>query len=249
MGSAPNQFQAQIAAAQAAQAQQQQQPGAFAATQLAPAVGGGVFPGQAPIQQGFGAPQPYAAPPQPPPQQPYGQPQQAGFAQQGYGQQQQPYGQPQAQQQQQQMQPGQQQQAGGVAMPQFGLGNFRNGVPAIRVGGGDFSPGKLVAAVTTGQGFAHPRKMGLIMVGLAFAFTVVNTILIFGLHLYYPYLYSLGAIFWWGGLWLAVTGQPASRPDGTPAPGWARVGLAVALVFGLLMGMAMIFFNWERALI
>ena len=206
--------------------------------------------GQAPQQQQYG---------QPPQQGQYGQaPQQAQYGQQQqqqgqYGQPQQPYGQPPGGYGQpgQAGQPGAMQQqapqAGG--MPQFGVGGFgSHGMPRINVSGGDFSPAKLVGAITTGQGFEKPRKMGMIMVALAFALAIGNSVLVFVLHRYYPYLYSIGAIFWWAGWWLLVTGQPKHKADGTPAPMWARIGLAGCLVMGVLVGAAMCFFNWEHML-
>lgn len=206
----------------------------LAATQLAPqaAAPQQAWPQAAPQAQWAPQAQPQQAMPGAPPA--YGPPQ-------GYG----PpaaYGGAPMQQQQQQQQ--------GVGMPQFGIGGFGpHGMPRIALGGGDFSPTKLFSAVFGGYGFAAPRKMGLIMMGLAFLLAVINSALVFAMHLYYPYLYSIGAIFWWGGLWLAVTGQPAARADGSKAPMWSRVGLAACLVWGILVGMSMCFFNWEHMLV
>jgi hypothetical protein len=70
-------------------------------------------------------------------------------------------------------------------------------------------------------------------------------VLIFVLHRYYPYLYSVAAIFWWGGLWMLITGQPRATQDGSPAPMWTRIGLAAFLVIGVLVGVAMVFIPWE----
>jgi hypothetical protein len=211
--------------------------------QPSPPAYGAPQPQMQPSPPAYGAPQPapvYGAPqPQPQPMMPaapYGAPQPPMGAP--------PYGQP-------GMQPGMQQQPQqGMGLPQIGIGGIgRGGTPRISVGGGDFSPAKLVGAITTGQGFNAPRKMGLTMVGVGFAFAVVNTILVLVMHLYYPYLYSIGAIFWWAGVWLTITGQPAARPDGSQAPMWGRIGLAISLVFGVLAGVSMIFFDWEQLLV
>jgi hypothetical protein len=122
------------------------------------------------------------------------------------------------------------------------------GIPRIKVDAGDYHPNKLWSAVASGEGFAKPRVMGIAMVGLSIALTVVNTILVLFVHIYYPYLYSLGAVFWWAGLWLVITGQPKATGDGSKAPMWARAGLAAFLAIGVLMGIAMIFMNWEHML-
>lgn len=112
------------------------------------------------------------------------------------------------------------------------------------MGGSDFSKDALMAAVVQGKGFESPRKVGAGMFGLGFLFFLINTVLIV-LHFYYPYLYSVGAIFWWGGLWLLVTGQPKRTADGSQAPMWARAGLGACLFIGLLVGIAAIIIPWE----
>jgi hypothetical protein len=216
-------------------------------------------------QQQYGQPQQPQGYPQQPQQQQYGQPQQ----QQGYPQQPQPqqqqYGQPQQQQygqppQQQYGQPpqqqyGQQQQPGGPPQqqmqgPSLSLGGIGTaGMPRLSFEGGDFSGDALKAAVIEGKGFQKPRLMGAIFMGLSIAFTVGNTVLVLVLSRYYPYLYSLGAIFGWGGLWLLVTGQPRATADGTNAPMWGRIGLGACLVVGLLVGIAMIVLPFEQYLI
>ena len=122
-------------------------------------------------------------------------------------------------------------------------------MPRIQIGGGDFAPQKLMAAVISGQGFAGPRKMGLIMIGLCVVFVIANTVLVLGLHRYYPYLYSLGAVFGWTGMWLAVTGQPRATPDGSKAPMWGRIGLAASLGIGVIVGVLLCVLNWERWLV
>jgi len=131
---------------------------------------------------------------------------------------------------------------------QIGIGGVSFQAPTIggvNLGGSDFSKDALMAAVVQGKGFESPRKVGGAMVGLGMLFAILNSILIFVLHLYYPYLYTIGAIFWWGGLWLVVTGQPKRSADGSPAPMWARAGLGACLVIGLIVGVLMIIVPWE----
>jgi hypothetical protein len=263
----PSNVQAQIAAAQAAQQQaaygapppQQQAYGAPPAQQ-----GFGAPPAQQgfggpPPPQGFGAPpaqRGFGAPPQqqgfgaPPPQQGFGAPpMQQGFggppAQQGgFGgpPQQQGYGgpPPQAAPMQQAPPPG-----NGPAIGFTGQGAY--GMPRIKVGG-DFAPDKLWSALATGHGYERPRLMGLMMLGLSLVFTIGNSILIFGLHRYYPYLYGVAALFWWAGWWMVITGQPRLNADGTPCPLWARIGLGACLGIGALTGVAMCLVNWEAML-
>lgn len=223
--------------------------------------------GYPPPQQGYGQPQ--QAP------QGYGQPQQGyGQPQQGYGQPQpaQGYGQPPAQQYGQPQQgyaaPGgpmmQAPQPGYAPAPQaqqpqqappaqgmsFGVGGFGpGGMPRISIGHGDFAPKKLMAVVMTGEGFDGPRKMGGVMAATAVGLIVLNTLLVLVLHRYYPYFYSLGAIFLWTGAFLLITGQPKKTADGSPCPMWTRVGLGAAFAVGVLLGVAMCFFNWEHMLV
>jgi hypothetical protein len=138
----------------------------------------------------------------------------------------------------------------GIQGPSFGIGGIGpGGIPRIKVGEGDFSPSKLWKAVATGEGYDNPRKMGVLMVGLAIALMIVNVILMFVVHIYYPYFYSLGAIIFWGGAWMLATGQPKAGADGSKAPSWGRFGLAGALAIGVLVGIAMIFMNWEAMLV
>jgi len=244
------QFEAQAraqAAAAAAQQQQQQYgqppggPPGYGAPPGAPPPQYGQPPQQAygqqqQPQQPYGPPpaQPYGQAPamygQPQPQAPYGQPQapygqQAGYpGAQGYGQ------------------PGAPQQQQGMQAPQLGIGGFGpGGIPRINFSGGDFSPTKIVNVILKGDGYESPRKMGALFIGAAMAFYVVNTVLIFALHLYYPYFYSLGAIIWWAGWWLLIFGQPRKTADGSPSAMWGRIGLAVCLAFGLLSALGTAF--------
>jgi hypothetical protein len=127
-------------------------------------------------------------------------------------------------------------------MGNFGVGGFgAHGMPRINISGGDWHPKNLWAAVMTGKGFTAPRKTGLLMIGMAVAFMVINIVLLF-IHLYYPYLFALACPIWWGGLWLAIVGQPRATPDGSPAPMWSRVLLGACLVFGILQGVFLCIF-------
>lgn len=191
-------------------------------------------------QQQYGQPQQqYGAPPGAPQQQ-YGAPPGYGQPQQGYPQQGMMPG------QQPGMMPGQQppqQQGGGIGVGFGGVGF--GGMPRINVSTGDYHPSHLWKAVIKGEGFAKPRLFGLVMLGLSIVFTIVNMILIFVLHLYYPYLYTLAAPLGWAAWWMIITGQPRLTQDGSPSPMWGRIGLAVCLVIGLLAGIYMIFVPWE----
>jgi hypothetical protein len=138
----------------------------------------------------------------------------------------------------------------GVQGPSFGMGGFGpGGIPRIKVGEGDFNPNKLWKAVISGEGYAKPRMFGAMMVGLAFALMVVNVILMFVVHIYYPYFYSLGAVIWWGGWWMLIFGQPRATADGSKAPLWGRIGLGACLAIGVVVGILMIFMNWESMLV
>lgn len=143
--------------------------------------------------------------------------------------------------------PPQQQQGGGFSV---GMGGFGpGGIPRVKIGEGDFNPNKLWKSVVTGEGYAKPRLFGLAMFGLAIALTVVNTILVLVVHIYYPYFYSLGAILGWGGFWMLVTGQPKAQDNDGKAPMWGRIGLAACLAMGVIQGILMIFLNWESMLV
>jgi hypothetical protein len=223
--------------------------------------------GQPPQQQAYGQPAPqqqgYGQPPpgygqQPPPgygqQQPppgYGQQQQQ--PPQGYGQPPPGYGQPGApapygappqgypqQGGMPQQQPVQQQQQGGGMGIGFG-GIGVGGIPRLKVGVGDYHPNKLWSAIISGQGFAKPRMFGLVMLGIAIAFAVVNAVLIFVLHLYYPYLYILAGPLWWGAWWMIIFGQPRLTTDGSKSALWGRIGLGICLATGLAAGLGMSF--------
>jgi len=219
--------------------------------------------GQPPQQQAYGQPAPqqqgYGQPPQ---QQGYGQPP-PGYGQQpppGYGQQQPPpgygqpppgYGQPGApapygappqgypQQGGMPQQPVQQQQGGGMGIGFGGIGV--GGIPRIKVGVGDYHPNKLWSAIISGEGFAKPRMFGLVMLGIAIAFAVINAVLIFVLHLYYPYLYILAGPLWWGAWWMIIFGQPRLTTDGSKSALWGRIGLGICLAMGLAAGLGMSF--------
>jgi hypothetical protein len=124
----------------------------------------------------------------------------------------------------------------------FGLGGVGpGGMPRIKVGVGDYHPNKLLNAVIKGEGYDKPRMFGLVMLGLAVAFSVVNFVLIFVAHIYFPYLYLLAGPLGWGGLFMVIAGHPKAPADGSPVPMWARIGLGACIVIGLLVGAAMSF--------
>lgn len=124
----------------------------------------------------------------------------------------------------------------------FGLaGVGPGGIPRIKVGVGDYHPNKLFGAVVKGEGYESPRMFGLVMLGISIAFAVINFVLIFVLHLYYPYLYILSGPLGWGGLWMVITGQPKVTTDGSPVALWGRIGLGACLAIGLLIGASMVF--------
>ena len=262
MPASPQQAQAQalaLAAQQRAASAQQPPPGApvpYGAPPPGAPVPYGAPPPGAPVPYGApppGAPFPYGAPP-PGAAAPYGAPPP------GYGQPPQgatPYGAPPAAP----LVPGSgapgapfgaasppvQPQGSGFSVGFGGLGP--GGIPRVKIGEGDFNPNKLWKAVISGEGYAKPRLFGATMLGLSIALTIVNVVLMLVLHLYYPYFYSLGAVIGWAGLWMVVTGQPKAPDDSGKAPMWGRAGLAACLVVGVLVGIAMIFLNWEAYLI
>jgi len=130
------------------------------------------------------------------------------------------------------------QQGGGMSFGMGGIGP--GGIPRIKVGVGDYHPNKLINAVVKGQGYDNPRMFGLVMLGLAIVFSVVNAVLIFVLHLYYPYLYVLAGPLGWGGLFMLILGQPKATADGSPVPMWARIGLGACIGIGFIIGALMI---------
>ena len=123
----------------------------------------------------------------------------------------------------------------------IGVTGWSGGMPRIQVGTGDFTPAAMIAAVTTGKGFESPRKVGAVSFGIAFGLGLLNMVLIFILGRYYPYLFVLAGPLGWGGLFLLITGEPQHRPDGSPTPGWARIGLGACLGIGFLLGILAIF--------
>ncbi len=121
------------------------------------------------------------------------------------------------------------------------------GIPRLHISaGGDYNPEKLFKAVVTGEGFANPRMLGLSMLGVAILFVIINTVLVLVLHIYRPYLYGVAGPLWLAGWWMLITGQPKQTQDGSKAPMWARIGLAVCLGVGVILGIAMCTLNWER---
>jgi hypothetical protein len=136
----------------------------------------------------------------------------------------------------------------GVQAPAMGM-NLGAGGVRLSYDGGDFSAEALKAAVFEGRGFGKPRLMGAAFFGLAVLFAVGNVVLVMVLHRFYPYFYSLAAIFAWGGLWLLITGQPAAQANGEKAPMWGRIGLGACVAVGILIGIAMIVLPWESMLV
>jgi hypothetical protein len=124
----------------------------------------------------------------------------------------------------------------------FGLaGVGPGGMPRIKVGVGDYHPNKLFSSIAKGEGYQNPRVFGLVMLGLSFAFGILNFVLIFVAHIYFPYFFFpyffyLAGPLGWGGLWLVITGQPKATADGSPVPMWTRIGLGACLVIGILAG-------------
>ena len=166
------------------------------------------------------------------------------YGQQPQHQQQQQQQQPHAQQQQHpQQQPAQQQ----MQSPALGFGLGAGGV-RLNYKGGAFTPSNIYAAAVSGKGFQRPRLFGLGLLGLSALFTVGNYVLVMVLNRFYPYLYSLAAIFACSALWLLITGQPLAQEDGSDAPGWGRYGLIACAVIGTLLGIAMISVSWEHLL-
>lgn len=105
----------------------------------------------------------------------------------------------------------------------------------------DLSPGALVSAVTTGEGFGNPRLVALAAMGLGLLLAAGNFVLIFVLNRYYPYLLGIAPILLMGGLFMVATGEPKSRGEGQTAPMWTRAGLAGSMVLGLGIGVALVF--------
>lgn len=169
-------------------------------------------------------------------QQPTAQPQQQW--QQPAAQPQQPWQQP---AQQPWQQPPAQPQQQGLTAPQFGLGFGPGGNVRINMQGGDFSPGAIVSGVMSGQGFANPRMLGAGLFALSCLFGIGNLVLIYGLHYYFPYFLLLAGPFGWGGLFMAITGQPKKQENGAKAPMWSLAGLGGCLLFGFLLGIASVF--------
>ena len=104
----------------------------------------------------------------------------------------------------------------------------------------DLSPGALVSAVTTGEGFENPRVVALASAGLGVLLAIGNFVLIYVLHMYYPYLLAIAPILVLGGLFMLATGEPLRR-EGQTAPMWTRAGLAGSMVLGLVIGVCLVF--------
>jgi hypothetical protein len=109
-----------------------------------------------------------------------------------------------------------------------------------------WSPGALWGKAMSGQGFEGPRKVGLIMLGLAAAFIAGNVLMVKIAHIYYRFLYAGGAVCLLAGLFLLVTGQPKAKPDGTPVSGGARFGFITSIVIGIGLGVFLNVYYWEH---
>lgn len=105
----------------------------------------------------------------------------------------------------------------------------------------DLSPGALVNAVTTGEGFANPRMVAAAAGGLGVLLAVANFVLIFVLNRYYPYLLGIAPTLILGGMFMLATGEPRARGEGQTAPMWTRAGLAGSMLVGLGIGVALVF--------
>lgn len=105
----------------------------------------------------------------------------------------------------------------------------------------DLSPGALVSAVTTGQGFQSPRTVAAASAGLGVLLAVANFVLIFVLNRYYPYLLGIAPTLILGGFFMLATGEPRTREDGQSTPMWTRAGLAGSMLVGLGIGVALVF--------
>jgi hypothetical protein len=203
------------------------------------------YPQQGYPQQGYQQQPGYQQPgyQQPGHQQPgqqvgYQQPgQQAGYQQPGQPQPLGGYGNPTAQPGV--VQPGTAQPA--ANNPAFDFNVNKHGNVNIGFNGGDFSVDSLISNVATGKGFPKPRLIGAGLMGLSFVFFIGNIVLLYVIRYYFPYFLALVPILGFSGTFLVVTGQPAARADGQPAPMWSRVGLGGAMVFGLLVGIVMVF--------
>jgi hypothetical protein len=114
------------------------------------------------------------------------------------------------------------------------------GRPRINFQGGDFSIHGLMGAVT-GKGFHTPRLMGAGFFGLGALFGIGNFVLLFVLNYYFPYFLILAPPFVLAGLFILATGQPLATADGSPAPGWARIGVGASLGVGFLIGIVFTF--------
>ncbi|MBI2395590.1 MAG: hypothetical protein HYV09_38850 [Deltaproteobacteria bacterium] len=105
----------------------------------------------------------------------------------------------------------------------------------------DLSPGALLSAVTTGEGFTNPRLVALAAAGLGVLLAAGNFVLIFVLNRYYPYLLGVAPILVLGGVFMLATGEPKFRGEGQTAPMWTRAGLAGSMILGLAIGAALVF--------
>lgn len=147
-----------------------------------------------------------------------------------------------------QAQPGQPpQQQGGLAMGQLNVG-FGGGIgmPRLGVSGANFTPGALWQKAMGGQGFENARKVGAAFLGIAAAAIAANVLMVKVLHIYYRFVYGIGAVCLLVGLFMLITGQPQHKADGSPVTGGARTGFIVSIVLGFALAAFLNFYYWER---
>ncbi len=136
----------------------------------------------------------------------------------------------------------QQQQQQGPQGPSFGgIGIGPGGRPNISVGMGDFNIHAIQSALVSGEGFASPRKFGAMAAGLGFGIFILSEIVIYVLHIWFPYLYIISFPLFWGGIWMLILGQPQKQADGTKAPMWGRIVVGAVMILGLLQGLMFAF--------
>ncbi len=122
--------------------------------------------------------------------------------------------------------------------PSFGgIGIGPGGRPNISVGMGAFNPNAIVKALVSGEGFDSPRKFGAMALGLGFGIFVISEIIIYVVHIWFPYLYLISFPLFWGGLWMLILGQPQKQQDGSKAPMWGRVVIGAVMALALLQGL------------
>jgi hypothetical protein len=111
----------------------------------------------------------------------------------------------------------------------------------VNVGMGGFHPNAIARSLINGDGFPEPRKFGLMAAALGFGILVIESILIFAVHIWFPWFYIIAFPLFWGGVWMLILGQPKAQPDGSKAPMWGRVVVGGVMVLGILQGLSFAF--------